>query len=74
MGIFTNFYWVIIVPVGVIVERLLFKVNFYRFDKDNPLDVNLNDAQPHPNRTSHTLTYPYNCCDNIIVFYKWDCP
>ena len=33
MGIFTNFYWIIIVPIGVIVERLLFKVNFYRFDK-----------------------------------------
>lgn len=48
MGIFTNFYWIIIVPIGVIVERLLFKVNFYRFDKNNPLDVNLNDTQPHP--------------------------
>lgn len=50
MGIFTNFYWIIIVPVGVIVERLLFKVNFYRFDKNNPLDVNLNDTQPHPKK------------------------
>lgn len=48
MGIFTNFYWIIIVPVGVIVERLLFKVNFYRFDKDNPLERKLERCTAAP--------------------------